>query len=1011
MFARRPRRASLLALSLAMATVSGSAAAQDISEEEFFGDEPEDGDTVSEDEFFSEDDDDDDGPKKPKPPAAGKGTIYGTLLDGTGQPALEAQITVVQTGQLVVTDFDGNYKIDLPPGTYTLSIFLPTHDKLILSNIEVEEGAQVRIDDELELEKGAEEAIETLFEVEVEADESSIEGQLLTRKRASVVGDSIAREEIRRTPDRNAAAAVRRVVGVIIVDGKFVYVRGIGERYTNALLDGSPLPSPEPEQQTVPLDLFPTTVLDSLTVVKTFTPDQIGNFAGGSIRIGTRRLPKKFTFSMSASMSFNSQTTFQDFYSYQGGDLDWLGVDDGSRRIPAGFEDQRIQARIRRPDGTFFTNEELADLGRQIDRPMSTQTQLAPPNHRFSATIGNTFDLTDEQKLGVSLTGSYSRSFQTRRNVTIVTADSTGGGTGLALRNDYRLNDSQDSVRWAFLGGLTYQINPDHRLHLTGLYAISADDTAFELEGPDQERGNNNIHETRLTFESRRLAYGQLRGDHEFPDLNDARLDWNASLANAVRDQPDTRATVFQQLDVDGIPGYVFEDDSQSGFHFFSTLDEVTVGAGMDWLQPITKGDDGQKIKFGSRVDVRRRTFDARRYRFAFPPPPNTPQADSTSPIFCPGTSFTQNCPDRAISEEALAVPFDENGTPGFPLLRLDEGTRETDAYTADVDVLGFYAMADLHPAEDLRVILGPRIEIARQNIRTFAPYDPENADLQQEGEVTGENILPALSMVYEVVDDMNLRLAVSRTVARPQLREIAPFAFVNYFGGYPEEGNPNLRFTQIWNGDLRWEWFPTLSEVLAASFFVKRFEDPIEQVIVANGSRGLITYQNSPTANLIGGELEARKNFGFISERLEDLALIANFTLALSQVEFDETGFLTNAERPLANQAPWIVNASLDYANDDPDVGLRARVLYNIIGPRIVQVGAGGLPDVYEQPRHQLDVTAAKTIGNSLEITASGRNLINHRFLATFGSKASAQVLTRFTRGVTASLGLRLRY
>ncbi|MEM9696711.1 MAG: TonB-dependent receptor, partial [Myxococcota bacterium] len=538
-------------------------------EEAFFADDPEES-------FFQDGED-----VKEKAPEEGKGAIVGSITDGTDLPAVQALVKVVGTGLSVETSLSGTYRLDLPPGTYKLRIIYPLHETVTLENIEVKPGATVELDEKLPAQEGVD--VDPIV-VEIEADESSIEGQLIQRKRASVVGDSIAREEIARTPDRNAAAAVRRVVGVIIVDGKFVYVRGIGERYTNALLDGSPLPSPEPEQQTVPLDLFPTNVLDSLTVVKTFTPDQIGNFAGGSIRIGTRRLPTEFSLSLSASLGINSQTTFQDFYSYQGGNLDWLGVDDGSRSRPSEFEGIRVRNNVRQPDGSFFTNEQLAELGRAIDRPMSTRTTLAPPNHRFSLTVGNTFDLDDEKKLGTQLSASYSRSFQTRRNVEVVTADSTRGGEGLLVRNDYRVDDSVDRVRWSLLGGLTYKHNDDHSLHLTGLYAISTDDTAFELEGPDRERGNL-VHETRLSFESRNLVYGQLRGEHEFPELGDARLDWNASLANARRDQPDTRATVFTGGSLEGVGGFVFEDDSQSGFHFFSDLNELSVGTGLDWLQ------------------------------------------------------------------------------------------------------------------------------------------------------------------------------------------------------------------------------------------------------------------------------------------------------------------------------------------------------------------------------------------------------------------------------------------
>ena len=990
MFARRSRRASLLALSFATGVVSvaGPAAAQDqISEDEFFGDEPEDGDSVSEDEFFEEEDDD----EKPKAPAAGKGAIYGKLLDGTGQPALEAQITVVQTGELVVTDFDGHYEIDLPPGTYTLSIFLPTHDKLILSNVEVKEGQRVEINDELQLEKGADEAIETLFEVEVEADESSIEGQLLTRKRATVVGDSIGRQEISKTPDRNAAAAVRRVVGVLIVDSKYVYVRGIGERYTNALLDGSPLPSPEPEQQTVPLDLFPTTVLDSLTVVKTFSPDMPGNFAGGSVRIGTRRLPTKFTFTVSGSATFNTQSTFRSYSQYAGGDLDWLGIDDGTRELSGDVPEYQVGLNRRRPDGSFIGRDEVQRVGEAINKTMATRSAIAPPNHRFNVTVGDTIDLPEGQKLGYQLTAGYNRSFERRPNEIIRTAEANPDAPGgFILRNDLVAERGIDKVRWSGLGGLTYQISDDHRLQLTGLYSRSSDDEAFEIEGQHDERGAI-IHESRLTYVQRSLAYGALRGGHDFPELNDAHLDWSGYVSEAIRDQPDTRATVFE---FDSAFGYAYEDDSQSGFHFFSNLSELAYGGGVDWAQPLVgDAETGTRIKFGGRVDRRSRDFVARRFRYR-------PGQGAGGDLICETQTWDRTCPDQIFSPDNITNQQ----------LLVEDNTLPTDGYTAGLDIYAGYAMMDAHIVDNVRIIVGPRLEVSEQRIETFAPFDPENEEVKQRGQINGENLLPSVSLVWEVIDDMNLRLAASRTIARPQLREIAPFAFTDYFGGFQVQGNPELEFTTIWNGDFRWEWFPTLREVIAASVFAKRFEKPIETVVNAAGARGIITYQNAPGANLIGGELEARKNFGFITDSLEDLSLIANFTLAFSEVELEDATFVTNDQRPMAFQAPWIVNVSADY--DDEDLGLRARVLYNIIGPRIVQVGTEGLPDTYEQPRHQLDVTAAKALGQGFEVRLSARNILNDDVRATFGREDTDGNLQRQYRvGGTYSVGIGYEY
>ncbi len=943
---------------------------------------------MTEDEFFGDDTDDAEAGEAPvvdteAPPPAGRGAVVGKLTSGDGLPVIDAQVTVQGTSIRTLTDLEGRFRLDLPPGTYDIRFFSPGYDAVQLQGVVVERDASVEVAPAFA--DGKPNLVETV-EIEVEADTSSVEGQLLTRKRSAVVGDGIARGDIARTPDRDAAAAVRRVVGVLIVNGKYVYVRGIGERYTNALLDGSPLPSPEPEQQTVPLDLFPTNVLDSLTVVKTYTPDMMGNFAGGSVRIGTRRLPDRFTFSVSGSVGFNSQSTFREYLQYPGGDLDWLGVDDGSRALPSEVPGYQVKLGNRRPDGSFIDQGEADRVGQAINSPMSTRRTMAPVDHRFSLTAGNTFDFGDDQKLGVQLAASYGRSFERRPNERLRTffADPNGD---LLLRNDLTLERGIDEVRWSVLGGLTYQPAKDHRIHLTGLYSISSDNEAFEVEGQHAERIAP-VHETRLAFRSRNLVFGQLRGEHDFPALHGARLDYNASVSRAYRDQPDTRATVFQFGEAFG---YGFEDDSQSGWHFFSELEEMVYGAGLDWTQPIVPGDEGQKVKIGARYDTRSRDFYARRFRFR-------PNFGVPAPV-CEASSWDPTCPDRIFDDANIG-----------PVFTIEENTLETDAYDASVDVWAVYAMADLHLAKNLRLVAGPRLEMAVQRIHVFNQFAPDDPDFFKDARVTGQDILPGASLIWEVVDNMNLRLAASRTVARPQLREIAPFAYTDYFGGFQEQGNPELIFTHIWNGDLRWEWFPTLREVLAASVFVKRFENPIEQIIVASGSQGIITYQNTPGANLIGGEVEARKQLGFIAEDLEDLALIANVTFAFSRADLGDVDFLTSKERPLVNQAPWIVNASVDYDNDD--IGFQARLLYNIIGPRIIQVGARNLPDVYEQPRHQLDLTLAQRVAEGLRITASGKNLVNDDLRATYGEEDLEENLHRqYRTGIEASIGASYTY
>ncbi|MCA9625529.1 MAG: TonB-dependent receptor, partial [Myxococcales bacterium] len=365
-------------------------------------------------------------------------------------------------------------------------------------------------------------------------------------------------------------------------------------------------------------------------------------------------------------------------------------------------------------------------------------------------------------------------------------------------------------------------------------------------------------------------------------------------------------------------------------------------------------------------------------------------------------SEFDSSCPDQLFDANGLTDRF-----------QVEENTLPIgDSYRAGLDVYAGYVMLDAHLIENLRLIAGPRLEVSKQTVETFDPYGTNSEAVA--GEIEGLDVLPALSLVWGLRDDMNLRFAASRTLARPQLREIAPFSFTNYFGGYVEIGNPDLDNTQIYNGDLRWEWFPSPSEVIAASLFTKHFVKPIEPILVASSGNGVITYQNVRGANLIGGEVEARKNFGFITEPLDDLSIIGNVTLAFSKVDIDPSTpgavNLRSLERPLTNQAPWVVNLSLDY--DNQDIGFQVRALYNIIGRRIAFPSENPVPDVYFQPRHELGATVGQMLAPGLQAKLTGSNLLNDDFRLTYTKKDTEQNLHRQWRtGAQLSVSLSYTY
>ncbi len=917
--------------------------------------------------------------------------MWGVLTDTKlGEPLIEASVSVVGTKIKTITDLDGRYRLELPPGSYNLRFFYELHRPGRVDGVHVTAGQVVKIDSQLVPDEKAEDVVE----VEAEVDRTGVEGQNLARKQAAAVGDAVGRAEIAKTPDKTAAEAAKRVVGATIVDNRFVYVRGLGERYTNSLLNGAPLPSPEPDRQTVPLDLFPALVLDNITIAKTFTPDMPGDFAGGSVRIQTRELPHETLLQASASLGYNTNATFRDRLSYRGSSTDWLGIDGGTRALPDGLPGYKLSKGVQKPDGSFVLNPELRGWGQKLNSYMSTERAFTPPNFGASVVVGDSFRLSKHSALGTMLAVTYGRSYELiddeKRG--LFSFAPTGG-----LKNDLALRSERgiDKVKWGTFGSVSYKLDQHNQISLVGLHSRASDDTARELTGLDESRGP--IHITRLQFESRALYFGQLRGEHTFADLGNAELDWNFALSRATRDEPDTRDVAYTLSSGDG--GWTYRDGPESGSHYFATQHENTVGGGLDFTQPLDNRKNPTKLKMGGLVNLRSREFEARRFAFST----NT-RDSSNAPIdpnvyVCSGLEYDTSCPDR------LFTPANIDND----VLQLEEGTRGTDRFSSTLDVYAGYLMTDARLTRDLRFIVGERVEVTRQTV------DTRTVDGLREVQprLRSTDMLPAASLVYAATDQSNLRFGVSRTVARPQLREISPVRTVPYYGARPEEGNPELEMSRIVNGDLRFEYFPTLREVMAMSFFVKKFEKPIERIVLSSGNLGVQTYQNADGATLIGVELEARKNLSFLAKMLADFDVIANFTAARSRVQLSDQGqlgYVTNKSRPLANQAPWVINVALDYSNTTTHTS--ARILYNVFGPRISTVGTEGRPDEYEQPRHQLDFSAGQELGKHFEVKLTATNLLNAPYNFTQGKEArDDNIVQKYTVGSTFSLGASYTY
>lgn len=766
---------------------------------------------------------------------------------------------------------------------------------------------------------------------------------LRDRRRAAVVSDAISAQEIARTPDSNAADAAKRVVAVTVVEDKYVLLRGLGGRYVSTLLNGVVLPSPEPDEQAVPLDLFPTALLSRLSVAKSYSAELPGTFGGGALLIDTNSYPKSFDLKIKLSGALDTSSTFRDGLHYSGGSLDYFGFDDGTRNLPDSVPNDRpLAAGLNGVDQTM--TERAAEA---FDNTWSVAKSIGGPNVGLGLTMGDTITL-GGKKLGYLGTISFGHKTVTRRQE-VGKAEVQGG----ALVSREQL-DNTTTAHKGSLGGLLnlgLKLDDGDELSLFTLYTHTGEQTAERLLGySDSDR--ENLDSSRLLFVERGLLFSQLRGKHLFFDAGNLELDWQGNASLTHREEPDTRDVVHHLLQ-DGRARFVKAPGS--GERFFSHLLDVGTGGSAQLGLPL----DGVKLALGAGVQRSSRTFSARRFRF------DQVDGSSSEPLFLP-------------TEEMLSA--DRIG----PDFYLEEKTLPTDEYDASLLVAGAHASADMTLLDPLRVIAGLRVENATQKLEGGSPY-AQNTVPPEGVDYSSTSFLPTANFVYALTEEMNLRAAYSYTLARPQFRELAPFLYFDFTRRRSISGNPELRDTRIHNGDLRWEWFFGSSEVLAASVFYKQLRRPIEKVI-SNASNGDLTYANADGAIALGGELEVRTTFEKIHESLWNLRAGANLTVVRSEISLtdEQKRAQTNQTRPMQGQSPYVINFSLGYLIESTETELSAS--YNVFGKRIAEVGINTQPDVYERPFHRLDFSATQTLGTAMNFKLSATNLLNQSIRLTQG-------------------------
>ncbi len=845
------------------------------------------------------------------------GKVAGVVIDQFNAMTLPmAPIEVVETGAVFYTELDGRYSFGLPPGTYQLKVTFAGYQEQLVA-VTVAAGQTVSLDIAVSMERFSEEVTVT---AEAETPQLfTAEAQLIERKKATVISDNLAAEDMRKNADSNAASAMQRVTGLTVVDGQYIFVRGLGERYSNTQLNGSTLPTTEPEKKVVPLDLFPSALIQSISVQKTYMPDKQGDFTGGLVQIEPLSFPDSQVFDFSLSYGFNTETTFQDFGSYPGGSYDFLGYDDGTRALPSVIPtDEKV---VRESIFTAgFTRPELQTFGRSFANVWQPQlSSSAPPNQSYSLVWGNS-----TEKLGAVFSFAYNHKNQTqteKQNFYAV------GDDQLVLFSDYDFAVAATDTTMGLVGNLAYKINGNNRLSFENFYTNNSSNETRVFQGFNSDV-NTDIVDSRLFWVEETIYSGKVSGEHFLPELSDSRLDWRVGFSNALRDEPDLRETLYEYDAAND--EFVLADESQSGFRMFNDLQDHVYEFGADWSLYTTQWSGlPTMIKVGPYVQFRNRDFSSRRFRFL--------------PI-APGRIDVSQPPEVLFAEENIG-----------PYFELREETRATDTYTADQTITAGYGMIDLPFSERWRFVGGARVERSEQNVETFDLFAINPTPLVSNLDDT--DVLPGLNLIYALNSAQNLRFGYSRTVNRPEFRELALFEFTDVIGGRATVGNPNLKRALISNYDVRWEWFPTSSEVIAASFFYKDFQDPIERTVQATAQLRT-SYANAEGATNLGFEIEARK------ELSPNVFVSTNYTWVDSDIEIGRAAgeVQTSTSRPLAGQSGNVFNVIAEFQL--PGYDFSTRVLYNYFDDRIIDVGSLGLPDILEEGRGSLDVVAIKRFG-----------------------------------------------
>jgi outer membrane cobalamin receptor len=874
------------------------------------------------------------------------GMLQGVIVDEeTKETIIGATVRIAGTGMGTATDFDGRYIIrNIPEGVYEVTVSYVGYNTVTVTDVEIFAGQRTTLDVILSMAGTELDAITvTAFR-----DLSSISSVVLDVKYATQVTSGVSRQQIALSQDGNAAQVIQRVPGITISENRFVFIRGLSERYNNVMINNSSAPSTEVDKRTFAFDLISSGSLDRMMIYKSGSPDLPGDFAGGVIHLYTIDNVDRNFLKLSMGTGFRSGTTGRTFMQSATSGTDFLGFDNGLRKLPSGFPDtQTLQGSPRNSDLRISSAHLLANN-------FNATEQIAMPDYSLGIRVGRNSTLWGKQ-LSTVTTIDYANAFQYSQRDFLRYFEWVDRDRPILRRFEYSDSYYSQENKISLMSNWKLRFNPSNYISFKNLFNQIGDNETIIRYGTDFiQRPDDELQNYLLGYRSRSIYTGQLEGYHQFGNVSSVLWVVGGSLMR--ENEPDLRRfRTFRPLNQPDSNFIMQMPPSSNLFdtgRYFGGMTEYSLNHKADYKANLS--GFLTRIKAGYLIDYRDRDFSSRYISYLYP-------------------GFY----DPEVREQLIRLPLTEifsnsyvRNPDGFVI---EEGTRPIDSYTATSLTTAGYVSSEI-PLGNLMLDGGLRVEnnIQKLNSRDdFGPILVENPVL---------SLLPFINATVAVSERMQVRAGYGRTVNRPEFRELAPFVFYDYKVDAGRVGNPGLVPATIDNADLRFEFYPRVGETISIGGFLKYFDKPIETrttVVTENPQFG---YINAESAVSYGFELEFRKSLQGVTNSmfLDRFSANLNASLIFTEVDLGESAVAQDKKRPLQGQSPYIVNAAVYY---DHPANLSGSIVYNIIGPRIFSVGDVLFPTIYEMPRHSLDLTLTKHLTQAISLQAGIQNMLDSEY------------------------------